>query len=299
MSKLYAGIESGRNRTIAVVVDEKGRELGRNEASSSDTISSREMELGRAREALAGAMQMAGANAQAAPAKLLLSVSGGVSDWQTELINVPPLAKKVEVCDAPALLLWALPDRRGIGIIADSDSLALGRDPQDKFYAVGGWGYFIGDEGGAVWLGREALNAISRAHDGRGTPTLLTEMVTTAWGLGSPAEIRNIVYGGAGLATDKIAGLADLVFKAAEEGDDLAEILVKNAVNELAMLVKAIDTHLVFDRPPAFAVAGSLLLDRPTFLKALTRRLDAMLTLGKVVKVSDFALVAAQSAVKL
>jgi glucosamine kinase len=299
MSKLYAGIESGSNRLVAVVADEKGRELGRNEiANPVATTLSLEITLGRAREALARAMQTAGANAQDIPATLLLSVGEEVSSWQAELVNVPPLAERVEVCDAPELLLWALPDRHGIGIRADSGSLALGRDPQDKFYAVGGWGYFIGDEGGAVWLGREALNAISRAHDGRGTPTLLTEMVTTAWGLNSPAEIRNIVYGG-GLATDKIAGLADLVFKASEEGDDLAEILVKNAVNELAMLVKAIDTHLVFDRPPAFAVAGSLLLDHPAFLKALTRRLDAMLTLGKVVKVSDFALVAAQSAVKI
>jgi glucosamine kinase len=299
MSKLYAGIESGGNRTVAVVVDEKGRELGRNEVANSTAALSLEAGLSRAREALAGAMQTAGANAQDVPTNLMLSVNSEVSGWQTELVNVPPLAAKVEVCNAPEVLLWALPDRRGIGIMADSGSLALGRDPQDKFYQVGGWGYFIGDEGGAVWLGREALNAISRAHDGRGTPTMLTEMVTSAWNLGSPAEVRSVVYGGGSFASDKIAGLADLVFKAAEEGDDLAEILVKNAVNELAMLVKAIDTHLVFDRPPAFAVAGSLLLDRPAFLKALTRRLDAMLTLGKVVKVSDFALVAAQSAIKL
>ena len=41
-------------------------------------------------------------------------------------------------------------------------------------------GYLIGDEGSAVWIGREAVRAVMRAYDGRGRATLLAETVPRA-----------------------------------------------------------------------------------------------------------------------
>jgi N-acetylglucosamine kinase-like BadF-type ATPase len=43
-----------------------------------------------------------------------------------------------------------------------------------------GYGWLVGDEGSAVWLGREAVRAALNAHDGRGAPTILAEMVPEA-----------------------------------------------------------------------------------------------------------------------
>jgi N-acetylglucosamine kinase-like BadF-type ATPase len=43
-----------------------------------------------------------------------------------------------------------------------------------------GYGWLVGDEGSAVWLGREAVRAVLAAYDGRGSPTLLTESVPRA-----------------------------------------------------------------------------------------------------------------------
>lgn len=43
-----------------------------------------------------------------------------------------------------------------------------------------GYGWLVGDEGSAVWLGREAVRAALAAYDGRGSPTLLTESVPRA-----------------------------------------------------------------------------------------------------------------------
>src|SRR5262249_43044415 len=39
------------------------------------------------------------------------------------------------------------------------------------------YGYLIGDEGSAVWIGREAVRAAMRAYDGRGPATVLAESV--------------------------------------------------------------------------------------------------------------------------
>lgn len=43
-----------------------------------------------------------------------------------------------------------------------------------------GYGWLVGDEGSAVWLGREAVRAALNAYDGRGAPTILAEAVPQA-----------------------------------------------------------------------------------------------------------------------
>lgn len=303
MPDIFAGVEGGRQQTVAVVVDDKGRELGRN-TSGASSLGTTDIDtaLGRIREALNGALMAAGAGAEDRPAKLVLGLAGRTVEfarWQEEIAHSPELAPQVETLSDIEILLCALPQKQGLAVIADNGALTSGRDPAGKFYHSGGWDFFFGGEGGAVWIGREALNAISRAADGRGSPTILQELILQEWGLAGPSEISTAIYNGTTLDATKIAGLAKLVFSAAEEGDDLAGILLKNAVNELAMGLKACDAHLMFDKPPALAIAGRLLLNHPTFLKALTRRLDAMMTIGTVVRVEDPALIAAQAAANL
>ena len=39
----------------------------------------------------------------------------------------------------------------------------------------------MGDAGSGYWIGREALDAVMRAHDGRGEPTALTAVVRERW----------------------------------------------------------------------------------------------------------------------
>jgi len=42
---------------------------------------------------------------------------------------------------------------------------------------IDGWGYIMGDAGSGYWVGREALDAVMRAYDGRGPATALTDAV--------------------------------------------------------------------------------------------------------------------------
>ncbi len=45
---------------------------------------------------------------------------------------------------------------------------------------VDGWGNIMGDAGSGYWIGREALDAVMRAYDGRGPQTALTDVVRAA-----------------------------------------------------------------------------------------------------------------------
>ncbi len=306
--KLYAGVDGGGSKTAAVIVDIQGRELGRGIAGASNYQGvGLEVALRRVREALAVALQQAGASSGERPTSIVLGLAGidrpeDHARWQAALNEETTLADKVELCGDFDLILYALPERRGLGIIAGTGSIAVGRDGRkaSRRARAGGWGHFIGDEGSGLWLGREALNAASRAADGRGAKTELLSMLLKEWDLKEPSDLIGAVYGSSsdkGVNLAQIAQVAELVFKAADAGDDFARILLQNAVNELAQAIKACDRQLYFEKPPSLAVAGSLLLKHPPFLQALTHRLEAMLTIGEVVPVDDPALVAAKAAI--
>ena len=78
--------------------------------------------------------------------------------------------------DSITAYLGALGDERGAVIASGTGvvTLAVGRTDVAR---VDGWGYLIGDAGSGYWLGRAALDAVMRAHDGRGRPTELTAIV--------------------------------------------------------------------------------------------------------------------------
>jgi N-acetylglucosamine kinase-like BadF-type ATPase len=60
----------------------------------------------------------------------------------------------------------------GAGAAAIDDGIIVRR--------ADGYGWLVGDEGSAVWLGKEAVRAALAAFDGRGEPTILAESVPRA-----------------------------------------------------------------------------------------------------------------------
>ncbi|MCA0252522.1 MAG: hypothetical protein LCH76_09590 [Actinobacteria bacterium] len=78
--------------------------------------------------------------------------------------------------DSVTSFLGALEDRRGVVIAAGTGCVTLGVG-ESEVARVDGWGNIMGDAGGGYWIGREAIDAVMRAHDGRGPATALTEVV--------------------------------------------------------------------------------------------------------------------------
>jgi glucosamine kinase len=78
--------------------------------------------------------------------------------------------------DSVTSYLGALGDERGAVVAAGTGvvTLAVGATEVAR---VDGWGYLIGDAGSGYSIGRAALDAVMRAHDGRGEATALTERV--------------------------------------------------------------------------------------------------------------------------
>ncbi|MDQ8194224.1 N-acetylmuramic acid 6-phosphate etherase [Coraliomargarita sp. SDUM461004] len=148
-------------------------------------------------------------------------------------------AKTVQVMHDGIAALWSgVEQLPGLVLIAGTGSIAYGVDAAGSEFRVGGWGYLIGDEGGAYDLGRRALQAVMAENDGVGAATILTERILSKWNVATAAELIPVVYDD---GKCRIAALAELVCGAANEGDAVAnEIVFAVALSAAELLRDAI-----------------------------------------------------------
>lgn len=135
--------------------------------------------------------------------------------------------------DSITSYLGALGDERGAVVAAGTGvvTLAVGADDVAR---VDGWGYLMGDAGSGFWIGRAALEAVMRAHDGRGPATLLTDAAA--------AEFADVEQAYIELQSDpgrvrRIAGYSRWVSAAAADGDAVALRICAATSEELVLSV--------------------------------------------------------------
>ena len=79
--------------------------------------------------------------------------------------------------DSVTSYLGALGERRGAVIAAGTGTICLAVGEREAA-RVDGWGHLIGDAGSAYWIGRTAMEAAMRGHDGRRRLTTLTKALS-------------------------------------------------------------------------------------------------------------------------
>ena len=291
----YAGVDAGASYTRAVIVDAGGRERGRGAAAGANPgAAGWDVALGNIKSAVERAAGEAGIALPLAGAWCGVSGVDRPHYYETMLPLLQVIASSVRLTNDAELGLAALPGALGICLIAGTGSIAVGRDSAGKVARAGGWGHLLGDEGSAYDIGRLALQAVTRAADGRAPVTALKSAILGAWGLETERELLDRVYPVRDKST--IAGLAGLVFDTATAGDVAAQRIVAHAASELAALVSAAATQLSFSGSLSLALVGGVLTGRPEMRRALMRRLGRRRAVGPVVVVTDPALVAAQAA---
>ena len=217
------------------------------------------------------------------------------TDRERLLPALSTLATTVEAGNDAELILSALPDARGVAVIAGTGSIVIGRDARDEIIRAGGWGHVFGDEGSGYEIGRRALQSAAQASDGRGPETALLPAILAAWSLTEPSEMIEQVYFHVEKAD--IARLAQVVLATAATGDPVASALLDEAADELARAVEVLARRLDFpgDAVP-LALGGGLLCREPAFLERFEARLARSVTVERRELVPDAALTAARAA---
>jgi N-acetylglucosamine kinase-like BadF-type ATPase len=161
----------------------------------------------------------------------------------------------------------------GIGLVAGTGSVAVGRDAQGLPVYVGGWGWLFGDEGSAPGLIREAARASLAARDRGEAPDLLAALLLDAYQVSEVTDLPDAMAAQAGAR--EWGRRASLVFEALDGGSALAEAVVEEAGQALAQLVVKVAARGV--DASGVAVGGGVILNQPRLYDAFVRQLGALL----------------------
>ena len=263
--QLLIGVDGGQTATKVVVTDASGRVLGTGEAPPIDHFRA-EGGVARNRTVIHGGIHAALAEA-GEPNDRVAAVALGLTGMLTGdpvsaraaaiVTDLLPQAAVTVVGDYETNLAGATGGEPGVVVIAGGGAIGFGVTGDGRQALASGYGYLLGDEGSAFWLGLAAINAASRADDGRGPATALLPIVLETLRIATMREAPPVVYR-EGFARDTISHLAPRVCAVAA-GDEVAAALVERAGHELGLTALAVIRQLHdAGEPVAVAITGGV-----------------------------------------
>lgn len=235
---LVIGIDGGQSTTRALIADTEGNLLGLGVGGPANHIhepGGPERLRQSLREAVSGALQSASLPADTRFAAALCGMTGGGTLVEEICCQELPVEKVVVMHDTSTALYCITQGAPGAVVIAGTGSVAYGMNQLGETASVGGWGYLMGDEGSAYWIAVQALNACTRAEDGRAPSTWLKRTILTHFGLDSLGALHRLVYSGQMSRAD-LASAARAVSDAAKLGERVATRILGSAGRELGLM---------------------------------------------------------------
>src|SRR2546427_10744194 len=253
----FLGVDGGASKTAALVTDAAGKSLGDGIAGPSNHL---RVGIETASRNIERAVNKAVVAADVATREIVWAYCGiAGADHPAHRQEVVdsleiffPRGNFTVDNDARIALTGAIGFGAGVVVIAGTGSVAFGRNDAGEEARAGGWGPIIGDEGSGYFIARTGLSAILRAYDGRGKPTLMTELLRSEAHL-EPRDLPRAIYA-QNTHADDVARYAKVVFDAAEAGDAVARSILDLAAQQLAAGVLAVARRLTLVES-AFPVA--------------------------------------------
>jgi N-acetylglucosamine kinase-like BadF-type ATPase len=148
--------------------------------------------------------------------------------------------KKIEVVTDAEIALYGIgKGKAGLVIIAGTGSVCIGQNAKGEKFSAGGWGPLAGDEGGGAGIALNALHKIAKASDGRSKPTKLSEIAVDYFRAGRLENLSVAIYAPQ-VDNARIAGFARFVAETAQEGDQVAVEILREAGFELGLAAFAV-----------------------------------------------------------
>src|SRR5699024_9278973 len=239
-------IDGGATKTVAVIADEKGNVLASSEAGSSNYhVVGKTAAIRTLKTVIRNAINSL--NVKSNIFDIGIFALAGI-DTEADQINVAKIVKEVLVAlnihfnklivenDALSVLFGMTKGDPGAILIAGTGAIASAYDGGNIPVRGGGWGHKVGDEGSGYWIGKEAIRAILKSYDGRGSDTVLSKNVLQHLDLKNDKELYNWVYSEE-RSIHHIAALAVFVAKAARDGDHVSKSIIECAIDELFLLI--------------------------------------------------------------
>jgi len=259
----FISVDGGATKTIAACYDDSARIIGVGVSGPSNfrNVGIRE----------------ASKNLEAAVKKSLSRADldfDGISKYSFALAGVKDSAKSTDIVRdmvghltlaSPYMLLndgeagfnSRFPDSDGIIVAPGTGMIAYARRG-DIFERTSGWGWFVGDEGGAFYTARRAIEECSKVFDGRlYIASDLPDALMEYFNVDEPRKLVNEIY------TDRIdirriAKFTTIVSGKANEGDELSLRIIKESASEAATAVLALKKKYFHDTKGVFSGYGGV-----------------------------------------
>ena len=259
---LYLGVDGGGTKTALVLLDSEGTVRATHLARGSYYLTIGVEGLGTLLvEAVNAVMAKAGASAEDVDFAFF-----GLPAYGEDTALIGPLSRLPErclpaghyLCGNDMICGWAgsLLCRDGISIVAGTGSICYG-ERKGRIARCGGWGELFSDEGSAYWIACRGLNLFSRMSDGRAAKGPLHGIVREHLKISEDLDLCAHVFSQLGGDRARIAQLSKWVTQAAAAGDAQAAAIVREAAEELALMVDATRRQLEFAATEPVAVSYS------------------------------------------
>lgn len=254
------GVDGGKSKTVCLLAEQSGRLLGWGRAGNSDKY---EVPTGQALDeverCVSQAIERAGLTDEVAAGCFGLAGADWPEDFQeleTGLIK-RQLARVALVKNDMHIALRANAETgAGIVLSAGTHLAAAIRTPQgDEWHSA----WFSVEGYGGVQTGHRILWAVLQAYDGRGQPTILTDLILGAKGLTHPLDLLRALSEGKIDDTYK-ASLVPLLFEAHHEHGDpvAAQILIEAGEDMSRWVTGLLGRFNLLDEPVPVILAGGM-----------------------------------------
>jgi N-acetylglucosamine kinase-like BadF-type ATPase len=238
---IIVAVDGGKTKTSCVVFNEEGEVISTSSSGPSGLLLPSDTVKKNLWTAISNSLSQAGLHIED-----INVLSIGLADIDTKrdverassLIRELPIPNSVITVvehDAVVAYYAVTYGAPGVAVIAGTGSIAFGMNRLGERARSGGWNWLFGDEGSGYWIAKEALQAAARASDGRGPKTTLVDVFMENFKINDPLDMLEVVYRNMGSDPLRIADLAVLVDRVAEDGDEVAISILEKAGVELAL----------------------------------------------------------------
>lgn len=278
---VIVSVDGGQTSTKALVARPDGTVLGFGRGGPTVHYHS-EGGVEKNRASVQGAILAALENAAVDPGRVV-SVGLGITGVPEDGDEIPTIHEIVRGITSPEAinvssdtrtsLYGASGGEPGIVVIAGGGAIGYGLTAGGDVAISNGFGYWIGDEGSAFWIGMRAIDEACRAADRRGPATALERVVLGYFDLDEMRDLPRIVYR-ADFRRDRISQLAPAVFSTARDGDPLAMRIVTDGAHELALTATGVLRQLHSPGTAAIVYpAGGVFTEHDLFFEPFERYL--------------------------
>ncbi|AZK46441.1 N-acetylglucosamine kinase [Paenibacillus lentus] len=285
----FLGVDAGGSKTYSLIVNERGETLGRGASGNGNHQTNPCHAENNIASACRQALREAGLSKENI-SQAYFGLAG--ADREADYAVLRPMIRRMEfprysiACDTMIAMRSGTARSYGAVVISGTGFNAAARNRAGKELQYGGFGYIYGDgQGSGRDLANFAFRSAVRAWDLRGESTVLHDLVLKTAGFHSVPQMLD-----AALDRGYVPplSLAELVFEAAKQGDEVAASHLAEQGSELGNAAAALIRRLGMENEEFDVVLGGSILSKsrsPIMTDALARTVSLTAPRAKVARI--------------